>query len=72
MNDISYMIEHIAADIVAMLVEKRNMEIEEAIDVLYTSDTYSKLRDARTGLYFQSSKYVYSILEQEMLTGVMG
>lgn len=66
------MIEHVAADIVAMLVEKKHMAFDEAVDALYTSDTYSKLKDPRTGLYFQSSKYVYSIFEQELLTGVMG
>lgn len=43
---------------------------ERALDTLYTSDTYTKLKDKRTGLYFQSPLYVYDFLEKEILTGI--
>ncbi len=72
MNDIEYMVEHIAAELTILLMEKRNLSFQEAIDTVYTSDTYIKLRDKNTGLYYQSPKYVYSFLEHELLTGVMG
>ncbi len=72
MNDIEYMVEHIAAELTILLIEKRNLSFQEAIDTIYTSDTYMKLRDKSTGLYYQSPKYVYSFLEHELLTGVMG
>ncbi|WP_455621721.1 hypothetical protein [Parabacteroides sp.] len=72
MTDIDYMIEHVAADLIVLLVEKRGVTFADAVDILYTSDTYAKLCDKATGLYFQSPKYVYSFLEQELLTGVMG
>lgn len=36
---------------------------------LYNSATYEKLINPTTGLYFQSSKYVYSFLKKEMETG---
>lgn len=29
----------------------------------YTSDTYAKLQDSKTGFYFQSPKYVYTFLK---------
>lgn len=32
----------------------------------YTSDTYNKLTNLNTGLYFQSTAYVYSLLMQEL------
>lgn len=35
---------------------------------LYTSDTYAKLQDAKTGLYFQSPRYVYDFLRNEIKT----
>lgn len=38
---------------------------------LYTSDTYAKLQDAKTGLYFQSPRYVYDFLRNEIKTGKM-
>ena len=36
------------------------------------SDTYAKLSNPKTGLYFQSPNYVYAYLEHELATGVMG
>lgn len=72
MNEIECMIDDVAAEIVVLLMTKRNMSFIEAIDTVYTSDTYSKLCDKETGLYYQSPKYVYSFLEHELLTGVMG
>lgn len=72
MNDVEYMVEHVAADIIVLLMEKRQLTFEEAVDTLYTSDTYAKLCNKDTGLYFQSPKYVYTFLEHELVTGVMG
>lgn len=68
-NDIKYMSEAIAADLAELLVKDFNMSIAESLDTLYNSDTYAKLNDLRTGLYFQSSLYVYSFLKKELTTG---
>lgn len=38
----------------------------EAIDVLYTSETFERLQDNNTGLYYQSAGYVYSFLLNEL------
>lgn len=72
MTDIDYMMEHVAADLIVLLVEKCGLTFTEAVDTLYTSDTYAKLCDKATGLYFQSPKYVYSFLEHELKTGIVG
>ena len=45
---------------------------EKALDTLYNSETYTKVLDLRTGLFSQSTAYVYSILETEILTGRLG
>ena len=45
MNEIECMIDDVAAEIVVLLMTKRNMSFLEAIDTVYTSDTYSKLCD---------------------------
>jgi hypothetical protein len=45
------------------------MTITEALDTLYGSETYTKLCNPDTGLYFQSTQYIYTILKEELKTG---
>ncbi len=65
----TFMIEEISKDIVLLLMEEQGMSLEEAIRTLYTSDTYDRLSNTRTGLYTQSTAYVYEYLEKELATG---
>jgi hypothetical protein len=58
-----------ARDLAVMLVEDYQISIPEALDILYNSETYEKLQDPRTGLYFQSPVYVYDFLQQELKNG---
>ena len=69
MNDFKYMVECMERDLIVMLVERRNMTMQQAFDTFYNSETHDKLNDARTGLYFQSPGYVYDFLENEMNYG---
>ncbi len=71
MTGSEYMMECLVKDLTLLLMERRNMDLETALNTLYTSDTFSKLKDKRTGLYFQSPGYVYDFLEKEIETGVM-
>lgn len=48
---------------------KNNLSMRDALRTLYTSDTYSKLCELKTGLYTQSTAYVYEYLETELKTG---
>lgn len=70
--DFEYMKEALAADLSELLSKDYNMSISEAIDTLYNSETYAKLCDPATGLYFQSTLYVYSFLTEELKRGKMG
>lgn len=70
--DFNYMKEALAADLAELLTKDFNMTITEALDAMYGSETYSKLCDPNTGLYFQSSQYVYSYLKNELLTAKLG
>ena len=56
-------------DITLLLITERKMEMEEALDTLYNSETYAKLNDSSTGLYYQSPRYVLSFLLSELETG---
>ncbi|HJA82921.1 MAG TPA: hypothetical protein H9785_02940 [Candidatus Bacteroides intestinavium] len=70
MTGTEYMKECLTKDLVLLLMERRHMDMETALDTLYTSDTFAKLNDSRTGLYFQSPLYVYDFLEHEIETGI--
>ena len=39
---------------------------QQAFDAVYTSRLFEKLNDPKTGLFFQSSGYVYSFLIEEL------
>ena len=70
--DFNYMKEALAADLAEFLAKDFDMTITEALDAMYGSETYSKLCDPNTGLYSQSSQYVYSFLKNELLTAKLG
>lgn len=67
-----YMKEALIADLVELLTRDFGMSITEALDVMYGSETYLKLCDPNTGLYFQSAQYVYSFLKSELQTAKIG
>lgn len=67
----TFMIEEISKEIIGFLMSERGLSMEDALRTLYTSDTYSKLIDLSTGLYSQSTAYVYEYLNKELSTGKM-
>lgn len=71
-SDFKYLTEALSADLAELLSKDFGMSISESLDTLYNSATYSKLIDPRTGLYFQSTQYVYSFLKKEIATGKLG
>ena len=71
-KDFEFMVDIMTRDLISLLMERQNMDMKAAFDMFYNSDTYASLNRPESGLYFQSPKYVYSILENEMKTGKMG
>lgn len=70
-NSFKYQKEGAAKDLVRFLMEDYNLSLLEAMERLYESETYSKICNPKTGLYFQGSIYLYSFLKNEIETGVM-
>ena len=68
----TFMIEELVKELALRLMEERSLSMKQALDTVYNSETYSKVLDVRTGLFSQSTAYVYSILETEILTGKLG
>ena len=61
------MIEELTKDMVRLLREEQGMSLVDALRCVYTSDTYNKLTNLNTGLYYQSIAYVYSLLMREKI-----
>ena len=60
--------DDICVELAGYLMDDYLCSREEAIDMLYTSDTFERLQDDATGLYYQSAGYVYSFLQNELKT----
>jgi hypothetical protein len=74
MNDAqtTFMIEELVKELALRLMEERGLSMKQALDTIYNSETYTKVLDVSTSLFSQSTAYVYSILETEILTGKLG
>ena len=62
-------IEYIIQDIVDMLATDQNIEYDEAMNKFYDSEVFEKLQDKETGLYLESSGYIYDLFKDEMNFG---
>lgn len=65
-QDFKYMVECATADLIRMLIERENYDMKSAVDVVYQSKTYSALTRPQTGLYYQSSGYLFDYLIEEV------
>ena len=65
-GQIKMMQEDMYADLIQILMEEYGYTLEKAMDTLYNSETFVRLQNAETGLYYQSPGYVYSFLANEL------
>ena len=63
------LIEYIVQDIVDMFSSDQNIEYDEAMNKFYNSKVFEKLQDKETGLYMESSEYVYDLFKDEINFG---
>ena len=63
------LIEYIVQDIVDMFSSDQDIEYDEAMNKFYNSKVFEKLQDKETGLYMESSEYVYDLLKDEINVG---
>lgn len=61
-QEFKYLKGQLTARMIQILTEEKGYSLEEAFERVYTSPMYEKLSDARTGLFFQSPRYVLSYL----------
>lgn len=73
MNEIEEMKADLVKELANMLMSNdANISMEQALECVFNSETYQKLLDNKTQLYYQSAGYVMSYLQNELLTGKIG
>lgn len=61
--------ERLEVELVQILMEEWHCDMTTALDLLYNSETFERLSNPATGLYYQSAGYVYDFLQNELRTG---
>jgi hypothetical protein len=73
MREIQMMKMQMIGDLAALLIERNpSLTMEQAMSEVFNSDTYEKVMDEGTGLYYQSPRYVFSYFITELKTGKLG
>ena len=67
-QQIQIMKDDLSLELAEFLMNDFGYSTEEALDVLYTSETFERLQDTETGFYYQSPGYLYSFLQNEVKT----
>ncbi len=65
-TDIQFQIECLTTEMADSLAKQNSWDVRKVLDTIYSSDTYRKVCDPRTGLFYESSVYVLSMLEEEL------
>ena len=65
-GQIKMMQEDMYADLIQILMEEYGYTLEKAMETLYNSETFARLQNAATGMFYQSPGYVYSFLANEL------
>ena len=68
-TQIECMIEDLSSEIIRILMEEWQYNMTQAMEIYYNSDTFERLSDPTTGLYYQSAGNVYDFLKKELTTG---
>ncbi len=62
----NYMVEVVVKELSLLLKEDKGIPLKDAISIVLNSDTYNLLLNPESALYYQSSRYVYSFLKNEL------
>lgn len=70
MSEKTEMMADMVKNLAVMLTERYSeMTMEEALSTVFNSDTYRKVMDEQTNFYYQSPRYVFAFLEEELVKG---
>ena len=70
MNELSEIKADMVKNLAILLMNKnKDMKMNDALAIVFNSDTYQKVMDDKAGLYYQSPRYVFSSLDNEIKNG---
>ena len=70
MNELSEIKAYMVKNLAILLMNKnKDMKMNDALAIVFNSDTYQKVMDDKAGLYYQSPRYVFSFLDNEIKNG---
>ena len=73
MSEIDHMKLDMVTNLASLLMDEQpQLTMEQALSIVINSDTYQRLQDVKTGLFYQSPRYVLSFLQTELQTGKVG
>ena len=73
MNEIEEMKSDLVKELASMLMrDNSQLTMDQALGLVFNSETYQKLLNNKTQLYFQSAGYIFPYLQHELKTGKMG
>ena len=67
-----YLKESLVADLVDRVIVDYHVDLEKALDLVYSSEVFQKLSDPATALFKEGPVYIYSYLKDELEKGKIG
>lgn len=61
-----FLVNYAIDQMTAFLIEDRNISLEQALDLIYSSRVYDLLQDKDIELTSNSPSYIYELLKQEL------
>lgn len=61
-----FLVSHIVDRLTEYLIMDNNIDIAEALKIIYQSKAYQQLQDEEGELYVQSPSYIYELLKKEL------
>jgi len=60
------LIQFLISEVVTFIAEERNVSIEKALEIFYSTEVSKKIEDIETGYYLEGARYIYEILKEEL------
>ena len=71
MSKSEQLIEYITRDVIEYYILDEKTEMKDAMSLFYNSGVFAKLSDIETGLYLNSSAFIYDMFCDELSHGVI-
>ena len=60
------LIQFLISEVVTFIAEEKNVSVEKALEIFYSTEVAAKLEDLETGYYLEGARYIYEIVKEEL------